>query len=94
MYLAFISVIVWLTGLFVQHFGNDVFAVSFLSHLAAIGLTSANIQIHVFGLYAILLFASEGIDRSLNRNTTIGRSVGRAVGIVDKRGTKTAVSEK
>lgn len=94
MYLAFTSVIVWFTGLFVQHLGNDVFAVPFLSHLAAIGLTSDNIQIHVFGLYAILLFASEGIDRSLNRNTTIGRSVGRAVGILDKRGAKAAALEK
>lgn len=79
MYLAFIGLVMFGVSALVQYGGTDIFAAPFLQHLAAAGLADDYIQTHIFGMYAVLLFAAEGIDRSLYRDAIAGRVVGRAV---------------
>lgn len=63
--MAFIGLGIGISTWLCIHFGQRIFAAGSLSFLGEAGLLAWSVQVQIFGLLALLLFATSGIDRSL-----------------------------
>lgn len=73
LFFAFFGIVTLALTWFIMHYGARIFTHGALLGLEAAGLNAYTVQGQIAGLFALLLFATNGIDRSLYHTTLLAR---------------------
>lgn len=74
-FLVFYGLLVLAVITLLRHWGDDIFAPDFLNSLRDIGITTYSVEILFLAIYAAILLATAGLDRSLYKDTSAMRAL-------------------